>query len=137
MAIETFCFGKRTRECPTEQGANLFHHAYHAGSTFPPTRVKAFSPPPASFPYTQSRHKREHPFPQSAGSAPAMAIVIVAASGYELWVFDRFAGPVSLMETLVCSGTFFIPGPDSPQQGVSLCMFLFCIQSLPGLSPLL
>lgn len=43
-----------------------------------------------------------------------MATVILAANNYELWAFDSFSGPDSLMETLACPGTFFSPGPESP-----------------------
>lgn len=39
------------------------------------------------------------------------------------------------METLACPATFFIPGPESPHIRENLCMFLFCMQSLPRLGP--
>lgn len=135
LAVENLLFLEKGEGAPRWTGGinklNLLHHASPAGFTFPLTHVKGPSfptwqtvpfAPAASFPHTQLRHKHKHPFPKTALSVLIMALVILAASNYELSVFDSFAMLVSLMETLACPGTFFIPHTQR-DRGTYFCFY--------------
>lgn len=54
-----------------------------------------------------------------------MAVVIVAARSYELGFLTHVLGSISLMETLACPGTFFIPDPEPhhhARRGIHVCV---------------
>lgn len=64
-----------------------------------------------------------------------MAVVILAVSHYEHWVFNSCARPESLRESHDCPGTdFLIPGPISPHPGDPFILSIF-IQSTPNVDP--
>lgn len=65
----------------------------------------------------------------------AMVIVVLAASNYEISVFDSFARPDSLMETLACPGIFFTPFPASPHPGRYMYVLLFLCGPAQGQVP--
>lgn len=149
MAVENG-FWKRAREDSTEQAA-LTNQICPIMSTcwvyISSDTCKAHMPPPspnprqtvcfasaASFPHIQLGHKLEHHF-LNLHYLCFMVIVVLAASNYEIAVFDSFAKPDSLMETLACPGIFFTPVPASPHPGRSMYVLLFLCGPAQGQVP--